>query len=1354
MIKGRSNRRRGLRIEALEQRQLLAGLISEFSLGDGVSQSATRSQYIELRGTPNAVLPDGTYLAVVESNASILGGTVDAVFDLSGQSYGSNGFLVVAQFNNPFEIDPDANALVGLTAGFSGLPDGVFSGRNNSQISVFVPTLFFFQSDVAPAVNDDIDVDYDGRIDPAGIASNWTIHDSVTIGDLHNFYGYGRTSIGPASNSRSLQADSVLIALDDSAGLRTSYAARIGASTGSGPGSWVAGYTQESNGTTRLTHDYVGYSASPTVFSGRELDHLGTYNFFGGVRGVVVNDDIGASVPGITVLADTNGNGIRDVITTVVEPDNYLPGTELTNLIPGMTITTGGFSSDLPDGTVTVATAEAGLASTGNRVFSAGPFGFDSNDKLRIDFYRPVDEVIIDAIGNFRFRTGIARLEAFNSNGESIAIARSPEISESVRSQLVVAPQGGGIAYVLIHDEQNAASFLNFDRLVVRQREAIATTNAAGEYYLGLLPPGTYDMTIPQSANAILKSPVGGFEQITIDATEHFDVGFVFGENKPPVIDVDSLQMSVDENSPLNEIIGTVIAEDPDTGQSLRYRLIGGSGRRTFALNPTTGEIRVNNPSALNFEQAQQFDLVVEVSDSFVPRLTDQATVTISINNVNEPPKFEPNRFSIREDQQGGTEFGPVMAFDEDALNVMPEPPIDDGNGDYEPELDDNGNPIVPPEPVHPNESIGLDSGVFTFAIADEAYSDMFSIDPQTGLLTLTPRETWNDLRRLDFESSKQFTLRVSATDQSNEPATAFGTVVFDIADVNEPPVLADANFSVSEAATAGTVLGSLDVVDPEEFQTHRFEIIGGNEMGNFAIDPVTGRLRVAEGGSFDFETVTSFELSARVTENTEDGLSDTAIVRIQIIDNNEPPVPSVPTSVTIDENLPAGTVVADVSAIDPEGADVVITQRSGQANFVFDPQSRQLLVASTADLDFETQSQLSVWLRFADSSLNPKFTDVELPIRLNDINESPTIETTSLSFFENSPAGIELGRIVASDQDTGDVLTYELIPGDTDEAPVFSINSETGAISLIEGAAHNFESQQIYSLNVRVTDSAENSIEEVVEILVIDANENPTIVQPFENLRIRPGRYFCFAFDDERFFDPDADTVFNVAVSTSNGQLPIWLQYDAESRQLRGTPQLSDQGSTSIVVQVTDSGEAPVPATDAFTLTVIDSDDGEFFVPTCVSHWQNQGNPLDVNNNGDIEPVDAVIILNYLNRNGAQVVPTGVEPPFFLDVDGDNVVRPIDALRVINGLTTSAATSATLQAEGESESAATASPAIGEGTKRLALATTTRELQHDSATQPIMPSAVDQLMAEDDEEDAGDDVLSQDLTLLDDGSL
>jgi hypothetical protein len=79
---------------------------------------------------------------------------------------------------------------------------------------------------------------------------------------------------------------------------------------------------------------------------------------------------------------------------------------------------------------------------------------------------------------------------------------------------------------------------------------------------------------------------------------------------------------------------------------------------------------------------------------------------------------------------------------------------------------------------------------------------------------------------------------------------------------------------------------------------------------------------------------------------------------------------------------------------------------------------------------------------------------------------------------------------------------------------------------------------------------------------------------------------------------------------------------------------------------------------------------------------WQNQADPLDVNVDTFISPIDALVIINELNdrqfseSNGELPVPPTppqLPPPFF-DVTGDDFVSPIDVLVVINFLNERAA--------------------------------------------------------------------------------
>lgn len=68
----------------------------------------------------------------------------------------------------------------------------------------------------------------------------------------------------------------------------------------------------------------------------------------------------------------------------------------------------------------------------------------------------------------------------------------------------------------------------------------------------------------------------------------------------------------------------------------------------------------------------------------------------------------------------------------------------------------------------------------------------------------------------------------------------------------------------------------------------------------------------------------------------------------------------------------------------------------------------------------------------------------------------------------------------------------------------------------------------------------------------------------------------------------------------------------------------------------------------------------------------QNAALPEDVDGNGRIEPIDALRIINDLNRFGTSdlvIERFELQSPPFYDVTGDDLISPLDALRVINFL-------------------------------------------------------------------------------------
>ena len=70
---------------------------------------------------------------------------------------------------------------------------------------------------------------------------------------------------------------------------------------------------------------------------------------------------------------------------------------------------------------------------------------------------------------------------------------------------------------------------------------------------------------------------------------------------------------------------------------------------------------------------------------------------------------------------------------------------------------------------------------------------------------------------------------------------------------------------------------------------------------------------------------------------------------------------------------------------------------------------------------------------------------------------------------------------------------------------------------------------------------------------------------------------------------------------------------------------------------------------------------------------WQCPVFPLDVNHDGLITPLDALIVINYLNAHGPGALPAQpaatLAPPPYLDCSDDWEVTALDALLVINDL-------------------------------------------------------------------------------------
>ena len=186
--------------------------------------------------------------------------------------------------------------------------------------------------------------------------------------------------------------------------------------------------------------------------------------------------------------------------------------------------------------------------------------------------------------------------------------------------------------------------------------------------------------------------------------------------------------------------------------------------------------------------------------------------------------------------------------------------------------------------------------------------------------------------------------------------------------------------------------------------------------------------------------------------------------------------------SVSIPENLPAGTIVGGLSSSAPSGAIFVLLPGFGSEGndyFVIDGTN----LKSTAVFDHAATNGYSIRLKaLHDTSLNLAYAET-FTIEIANVNEPPTsIAIDDPYVLEDQPLGTEVGQLVTTDGDVADSFTYALVAGtgDGDNAS-FSISGDR----LLASDSLNYETKDTYSIRVRTTDSQAVSFEQVLSVYI-----------------------------------------------------------------------------------------------------------------------------------------------------------------------------------------------------------------------------------------------------------------------------
>ncbi|HEY3488200.1 MAG TPA: S8 family serine peptidase, partial [Gammaproteobacteria bacterium] len=210
---------------------------------------------------------------------------------------------------------------------------------------------------------------------------------------------------------------------------------------------------------------------------------------------------------------------------------------------------------------------------------------------------------------------------------------------------------------------------------------------------------------------------------------------------------------------------------------------------------------------------------------------------------------------------------------------------------------------------------------------------------------------------------------------------------------------------------------------------------------------------------------------------------------------NTAPTGISLGGSGSINENTDtaAGFTVGTLSAVDANTCDTHSFNIQGGVDAgVFSIGGADLneLVITAGVLDFETKPSYSVTVRVTDAG-GITF-DQPVVITVSDVveNTAPVVNNQTFSIGENSANGSAVGTVAANDAE-GDSLNFSITAGNTGGA--FAINASSGAITVANTAALDFETTPSFALTVDVSDGVLSDTA-TVTVNLTNANEVPVV--------------------------------------------------------------------------------------------------------------------------------------------------------------------------------------------------------------------------------------------------------------------
>ncbi|XP_071660597.1 cadherin-12 isoform X2 [Patagioenas fasciata] len=429
---------------------------------------------------------------------------------------------------------------------------------------------------------------------------------------------------------------------------------------------------------------------------------------------------------------------------------------------------------------------------------------------------------------------------------------------------------------------------------------------------------------------------------------------------------------------------------------TVKYTLSGDGAGTVFTIDETTGDIHAIR--SLDREEKPFYTLRAQAVDVDTKKpLEPESEFIIKVQDINDnEPKFldGPYVASVPEMSPVGAYVLQVKATDAD-------------------------------DPTYGNSA-----RVVYSILQGQPY---FSIDPKTGVIRTA-------LPNMDREVKEQYQVLIQAKDMGGQLGGLAGTTTVNITltDVNDnPPRFPKSIFhlKVPESSHVGSAIGRIRAVDPDFGQNAEIEynIVPGDGGNLFDIttDENTQEGVIKLKKPLDFETKKAYTFKVEASNlhldhrfHSVGPFKDTATVKINVLDMDEPPVFSKPTyTMEVYEDTPVGTIIGAVTAQDLDAGSSSVRYFIDWKNDVdnyFTIDATEGTIATNELLDRESTAQYNFSI-IASKVSNPLLTSkVNVIINVLDVNEFPPEISVpyETSVCENAKPGQVIQTVTAADKD------------------------------------------------------------------------------------------------------------------------------------------------------------------------------------------------------------------------------------------------------------------------------------------------------------------------------------------------